>query len=352
MKTSKIMSWALLIGVLVMGCKPGYQEQLAEVNTTRVTKVKVQSLTSTQEPIPVVATGVLASKAQAMLSFKIGGIVSEMLVEEGQSFRKGQVLARLELTEIAARVNQAQENVKKLERDQQRVQRLYADTVATLEQLQDISTALEVAQSDLEIANYNQAYAQVVAKEDGKVMRKMAERGELIGAGSPAFQVAYRGKGNSHIVRIGVADRDVVKVQLGDSARVAFDAYPGKKFKAYVSEIAEAADPRTGVFELELTLSDSPYRLRNGFIAKLDLYPSLQEAYYKVPMAALVEGNGTEATIYAAEENTVKKLTVHPTYITDDFFVIEKREVSSESRIVTQGAAYAKPGEPIEILND
>ena len=341
-----------MLGLLIVGCKPGYQEQLAEVNTTRVTKVQVQSLQPTSEPLPVTATGVLASKAQAMLSFKIGGIVSEVLVEEGQSFRKGQVLARLELTEISARVSQAEENVKKLSRDQERVKRLYADTVATLEQLQDISTALEVAEADLKIAKYNQAYARVVAKEDGKVMRKLAERGELIGPGSPAFQVAYRGKGNSHIIRIGVADCDVVKVQMGDSAQVSMDAYPGKLFNAYVSEIAEAADPRTGVFELELTLGDSPYRLRNGFIAKLELYPSLQEAYYKVPMVALVEGNGSEATIYAADENTVKKLTVHPTYITDDFFVIDKAEVDETARIVTQGAAYAKPGEPVEILND
>ena len=352
MKTLNTLSMMLLIGVFVMSCKPGYQEKLAEVNSTRVTQVQVQNLTPTKEPIPVVASGVLASKAQAMLSFKVGGVVDQVLVEEGQSFRKGQVLARLELTEIKARVKQARENVTKLERDQARIKRLYADTVATLEQLQDISTALDVAKSDLEIAEYNQAYALVVAKEDGKVMRKMAERGELIGAGSPAFQVAYRGKNNSHIVRIGVADRDVVKVQLGDSAQVKLDAYPGQSFTAYVSEIAEAADPMTGVFELELTMGESAFRLRNGFIAKLELYPSIQGEYYKVPMMALVEGNGTEAIIYTPDQNTVKQLTVHPTYITDDFFVVEKSEMTPGATIVTQGAAYAKPGEPVEFLND
>lgn len=352
MKTLNVMSLALLMGAVVMSCKPGYQEQLAQVNTNRATKVQVQNLKPSVEPIPVTATGVLASKAQAMLSFKIGGVVDQILVEEGQAFRKGQVLARLELTEINARVKQARENVNKLKRDQDRVQRLYADTVATLEQLQDISTALEVAEAELEIAAYNQDYALVVAKEDGKVMRKMAERGELIGAGSPAFQVAYRGQNNSHIVRIGVADRDVVKVQLGDSAQVKLDAYPGQLFAAYVSEIAEAADPMTGVFELELTMGESALRLRNGFIAKLDLFPSIQGEYYKVPMVALVEGNGSEAIVYTPEENTVRKVTVHPTYITDEFFVVEKAELSNAATVVTQGAAYAKPGEPVEFLND
>lgn len=352
MNNSKIIALAILIGLVVLGCKPDYQEQLAAVNTERIAKVRLQQLDATSEPIPVVASGVLASKAQALLSFKIGGIVEQLMVEEGQSFSKGDVLARLELTEINARVNQAEENVTKLIRDRDRVQRLYADTVATLEQLQDITTGLEVAQSELEIAKYNQQYARVVAREDGKVLRRMAERGELISPGTPIFQIAYKGKRSSHIVKLGVADRDVVKMQTGDSAQVSFDAYPGKSFRAFVSEIAEAADPRTGTFEIELTISDSPYRLRDGFIAKLKIYPSLQEAYYKVPMSALVEGNAEEATIYVSENKTVRKMMVHPTYITDEFFMISQEEAKALSAVVVQGTAYAKPGVEVEVLND
>ncbi|GAB5523789.1 MAG: efflux RND transporter periplasmic adaptor subunit [Roseivirga sp.] len=352
MNNSKLMVLTILTGLVVLGCKPDYQEQLAAVNTERTTKVRLQKLSATNAPIPVTASGVLASKAQALLSFKIGGVVEKLMVEEGQSFRKGQVLARLELTEINARVNQADENVNKLTRDRDRVQRLYADTVATLEQLQDVSTGLEVAESELEIARYNLRYASVVAREDGKVLRRLTERGELINPGAPVFQIAYKGKRSSHIVKLGVADRDVVKMQTGDSAHVSFDAYPGKAFQAFVSEIAEAADPRTGAFEIELTLSDSPYRLRDGFIAKLEIYPSLQEAYYKVPMSALVEGDAELATIYVPDNKTVKKMTVHPTYITDEFFMISEEEAKDLSMVVVQGTAYAKPGMEVEVLND
>ena len=70
----------------------------------------------------------------------------EVLIDEGQSFQKGRVLAKLELNEISARVKQAEEGVKKLKRDLVRVQRLYSDRVATPEQVQDLSTALSVAE--------------------------------------------------------------------------------------------------------------------------------------------------------------------------------------------------------------
>ena len=352
MKTKRIYMLMLLAGAVAMSCKPGYQEQLAAVNTAQVTQVAVSTLELSHEPIPVTASGVLASKSQVLLSFKVGGVIDQIFVDEGQSFKKGQVLARLELTEIDARVNQAEESVKKLTRDQGRVKRLYADTVATLEQVQDITTALEVAQSDLEIARYNRQYAAVIAKESGRVLRRLPEKGELINPGVPVFQVAYTSKSTSHIVKIGVADRDVVKVQLGDSAAVQFDAYPGESFKARVSEIAEAADPRTGTFELELTLDPTAYRLRNGFVAKLQVYPSLQNDYYKVPMSALVEGDGEAAIVYVPEAASVKKVSLHPTYITDSYFVVEGKDLEKVSQVVTKGAAYAKPGEAVEILND
>ncbi|OEK01660.1 hypothetical protein BFP97_09095 [Roseivirga sp. 4D4] len=352
MKIHKSFLIVAVLGIAFQACKPNYQEQLASVNTERTTKVKVMRLQKTNAPIPIEASGVLQSKAQAGLSFKVGGIVDQILVDEGDAFRKGQVLARLELTEINARVLQAEENVKKLSRDKDRVLRLYKDTVATLEQLENITTALEVAQADLDVASYNKAYATIVAKENGKVLKRMTERGELLAAGQPVFQVALNGRSKSHILKIGVADRDVVKVQLGDSARVQLDAYPGQYFKANVTEVAEAADPRTGTFELELTLKSETHVFKDGFVAKLRLYPSSQAPYYKIPMTALVEANEDEATIYIPKDQSVERMKVTPIVVGDDYFIISADNSISIDQVVTQGSAYAKPGEIVEILKE
>ncbi len=342
---------SLLVVLMAQSCKPGYQEKLAAVNTETVAKVEVVNLQPKTEPIPVYASGVLASKAQALLSFKIGGVIQEILVDEGQSFRKGDALARLELNEISARVKQAQEGVDKLNRDLGRVERLYADSVATLEQVQDLKTALSVAEQDLTVAKYNQQYAVIVAKENGKVLRRMGERGELASPGKPIFQVSLNGRSKSHIIKIGIADRDVVKTQLGDSATLSFDVYPDRIFKASVSEIAESANPRTGTFEVELTLEATRVMLKDGFVAKLKLYPSRQETYYQVPMAALVEGDENEAVVYLPSDRSVKAVAVKPTSITDEFFIVTERELGENPSVVTSGASYAEPGEPIEILN-
>jgi multidrug efflux pump subunit AcrA (membrane-fusion protein) len=99
---------------------------------------------------PVEATGTLHSKDEIELSFKMPGIVARVLVAEGQQVRRGQTLATLDLREIDAQVMAARSAVTKAERDLARAEALYADSVATLAQVQDARTGAEVARSGLQ----------------------------------------------------------------------------------------------------------------------------------------------------------------------------------------------------------
>ena len=229
----------LLFAALMAACKPEYPQSNVDA-TAQV--VKLQELNATQEPIPLYASGVLTSKASMMLSFKIGGIVEKLYVEEGQTVTKGQLLATLNLVEINAQVTQSQHAVDKAQRDLKRAQNLYQDTVVTLEQVENSETAFEVAQAGLRIARFNQNYARIVAPASGKILKRFVENHELVNPGSPILSLAGTGK-NAFVIRIGVADRDIVKLQANDSAQVQFDAYPGEVFSAIVTELAEAADP-------------------------------------------------------------------------------------------------------------
>jgi membrane fusion protein, multidrug efflux system len=95
------------------------------------------------------ATGLLFTEDESKLSFKIGGVVESVYVSEGDFVKAGQVLATLKNTEIASQVSQVQLNVQKAERDYQRAYNLYQDSVATLEQLQNAKTGLDIAKQGL-----------------------------------------------------------------------------------------------------------------------------------------------------------------------------------------------------------
>ncbi|WP_020568619.1 efflux RND transporter periplasmic adaptor subunit [Neolewinella persica] len=330
-------------------CKTDYPGQEATMAPADApVPVKVVPLALSTEVIPIEAGGAIGAKEEAKLSFKIGGIISQVNAKEGQYVRRGTVLARLNATEIDAQVRKARQAAEKLERDLERAKKLYAEQAATLEQVEGLTTALEVAISDLEIAGFNQAYAKITAPVSGRIVKRFAERGELIGPGNPVFLMIGEGSG-SYVLRVGVADRDVLTLAMGDRAEVKLDAYQGAIVPAVISEIAAAADPRTGTFEVELTLNPEGRTLRNGFIGRAKVFPSQQAKHYRLPLDALVEGEGRYVRIfYPDDQGKARAKNVRFTRLLDDEFVVPEAELTGISEVITMGAAYLTEGAAIQ----
>src|SRR5688500_2106830 len=194
---------------------------------------------------PVTGTGVLAARDEVQLAFKVGGIIARLAVREGQTVTRGQVIATLDLREIAAQVAKAAGAATKAERDAVRARPLYRDSVATLAQMQDAVTALEVARADLETARFTRPYAPIVAPAAGTILRRHAEPGELVAPGTAVVTFASAAAGR--VFRIGLTDRDLMRVRLGARAMVRFDALPGRTFAGTVREIAAAEIGRAHV---------------------------------------------------------------------------------------------------------
>jgi len=319
-------------------------------NKTNELAVRVANVELTSEAIPIIASGVIGAKTELRLGFKTGGIIKKMYVDETQRVSRGQTLATLRTTEIDAQVRKTQKGVEKATRDLMRIKEMYLDSVATLENVENLETVLDLAKSDLEIARFNQAYSKVISPVNGTVMKKFAETNELIGPGVPIFIISTN-SGKGYNLTIGVADKDIVRIKLGDRATVQFDAFPTEEFIGRVSEIAETADPRTGVFPVELSIRPRKgLNLRNGFIGKVTLFPSNQSAYYKIPMNALVEGYKEKANIYTANDGFAQKISIQPVYIGNDFFTISSNSLEGTEQVITDGAAYLKDGMAIKVV--
>ena len=297
--------------------------------------------------IPVHTSGILSSPENIKLAFKIGGIVDRIFVDEGESIKKGQVLAKLDLTEINAQVQQAQSGLEKWQRDFDRAQRLYNDGAATREQFQNAQTGLDVAQSQLKIAEFNLHYATIKAPASGKILKRFVEQGEIVGAGLPIFVFGSQNK--SWIIRCGLADKDIVQLTIGDSAYVSFSAFPDKKYSAQVSELAENADPVNSTFEVELALSTND-KLISGFVGSVDIFPSHTEKMCLVSINALVEADGQFGFVFTIKNNIAKKIPVTTGKIIDDQIVINSGLENIE-HIVTIGAPYLQDGSKVKVTN-
>ncbi len=344
--TQSLLIFSAMIVLLESCGKADAQKGEAQAPDPAV-RVKVVSLENAEQALPITTSGTLKDKTEINLSFKVGGIIQGIYVNESQSVRKGQILAKLEQTEINAKVNQAQQALEKAKRDLQRAKNLYQDTVATLEQLQNARTAQEVAEADLRIAQYNQKYSVIYAPTPGKILRKMAENQELIEPGKSVLRLGSTAQ--AKIIKVGLADREVIKLRLGDQANIRFDAYEGEVFKAKVTEIAESANSATGTYEVELALEPTSKILKNGFVGKVEIFPSQAGAYYRVPLGALVEADGNQAYLYTPhdQEKTARKLNVRVQYMGADFFTVAQQDLEGVTHVITEGAPYLSEGTKI-----
>lgn len=322
-------------------------------NLPALTPVPVQTITVHKEEIvlPIHSSGKLYTSAESKLSFKIPGIVDKIFVREGQSVPENTILASLDLGEMQARVNQARSAFQKAERDLERIKRLYADSVVTLEQMQNTKTALEVAHSELNVAEFNLRHSKIVAPESGTVLKRFAEEGELLGAGNPLFLFGADKEG--WIIRAAVTDRQIILLNTGDRAEIWFDAYKNVVFPAFVSEFQAVANPYTGTYEVELKLKPTPMKLFSGFIGRVKIIPDEKNSYYVVPVEALSEGDGQNGYVFRADRLTgrVARLPVRVAAILNDQLLVESG-LEEGQEIVTFGASYLNENSTVEIVDN
>jgi RND family efflux transporter MFP subunit len=310
--------------------------------------VRIASVTEGPAQPPIEASGVVAARDELRLSFKVGGLVQRVTVREGDAVRKGQLLAQLDPTEISAQVEQSRQMADKAERDLERGTALQADQLIPLEQLQNLRTQADVARAQLRAARFNQQYASITAPADGVVLRRAIEERELAAAGQVVLVLGRNDSG--YVVRFAVADRSIVQLRSGDKVDLALDAWPAEPFHANVSQIASAADPATGLFEVEARLAPTANRLVSGLVGRVRLWPrgdAARLAY--VPIGAVLEGNGTRAQVFVADGGLARRRDVEVAFITADSVAI-KAGITAGEKVIATGAPYLEDGGRIAIV--
>lgn len=312
--------------------------------------VRTAIVTSGPGAAAIVTTGITSAKDEARLSFKVGGVIQRITVREGQHVNAGQVLAELVPTEVNAQLAQAQQLNDKAQRDAQRGERLYADQVIPLSQLEDLRTQASVAAAQLQAASFNHGYSNIVAPYSGTILRKLAEEHEVIAPAQPILMLGAANKGM--VVRAGLADREVVQLQLGDHAEVRLDAYPDQKLTGSVSEIGGAAQLANGLFPIEvlLDLSSTPLNLVSGLVAQISLQPrhALTQSLAYVPTGAVIAGVGHQASVFVLDHDQARRREVEVAFLTRDQVAVTNGLKVGE-QVITGGALYLNDGDAVRV---
>ena len=277
---NKTVKWILiilgiLVAVLIVGkLIAGKGDEGVKVSTEKATKRMIIETVN--------ATGKVYPEVEVKISPDISGEITELNVLEGDSVKKGQVLARIyadiyatQRDQAAAAVNQQQAmtansqsqldalkaSMDQAEHTYKRQKQLLDDKVisaaefeqaesaylsakanynAAIESIKGNKASIVSAQANLSRANKDLSRTTLIAPMNGVISSLSVKKGERVAGNSFALGTEMMRVADMTVmeVRVNVGENDIVKVNIGDSADIEVDAYNNRKFKGIVTQIA------------------------------------------------------------------------------------------------------------------
>lgn len=345
-KSITMKYYPILLVLLLSACNNDTNEEGLKVDEQ--IPVSILSLSQGKGESITETTGLFSTDDETLLSFKNGGIIERVYVREGDLVKKGQLLAILNMTELNAKAAQAKLSIEKAERDFNRAKKLYKDSVVTLEQFENAQTYLDVVKEDWNTIQFNLRYSEIRATTDGYVLLKLANEGQIVGPGTPVFQINGAAKGN-WIVKIGVSDRQWASIREGDSALITTDAF-SDVIPAVVSRKSEGLDPNSGTFTIHVQpVSIGKLPIASGMFAKVRIFGKASDSWL-IPYESLLDGDAGRGYVFVTgDRQTAKKVEVKIGAIQKENVLILSG-LEDHSDLIVSGSPYLKDGSKIKVV--
>lgn len=268
----------------------GRAPQVAAVAATRGTAVEIVYATGGVEPVRWA---------------KVASVIRDRIIEicdcEGQTVKKGDVLARLDDREAQAGLKELKAREAFLQREMQRVTELIARGAATTQAHERAGMDLQTVQGLISVQTEKIADYIIVAPMDGVVLRRDGEIGEIAEAGQVLFRV---GVPKPLQVVAEVNEEDIPRVALKQTVLFRTDAFPGERLEGNVREITPMGDVNAKTYRIKIALPDDT-PLKPGMSVEANIVTREKPNALLVPADAL-QGEA----VFVLDGNRVRKRVV------------------------------------------
>lgn len=234
----------------------------------------------------VYATGVVDFVRQARLAPIVTAPIHRVLVEEGESVRRGALLAQLDDGAVRATAAQLAAQAQAARSAASRVQTLYQRGFASRAAWDDARGARDAAEAAARSARERLDDYAIRAPFAGAVLRREAEPGDQATPSRVLFVIADQ---SSLRITADLDERDIARVAVGQPALIRADAFPGQTFDARVAEVTPQGDSTTRVFRVRLSL-DPETPLRAGMTVEANIISGEREDALLAPASAVRDG--------------------------------------------------------------
>lgn len=345
MKLYRMSSTALVCVFLLGACQQGDQVEEGEEETPAI---PVETTTPIRGDIDATYTGTAPIEAfsEATVIAKVEGEVRQILVEEGDTVAKNQVLARLDGDRLRLEMNESQARLRKMQRDFERNQELTETGLISEGDFEKIKFDLEALQAAYNLANLELDYTQIRAPIDGVVSERFIKIGNTIKAGDAIFHVTSL---SPLVAYLHVPEREYRQIAAGQSAGIRIDALGGDPILAYVTRVSPIVDPATGTFKITIEIGNEQKRIKPGMFGRMAITYDRHENALQIPRSAIIE-SATATSVLVEEEGIAIRKVVQTGYSFNGMIEITSGLDDGEN-VITVGQVGLKSDSRVNVIN-
>lgn len=292
------------------------------------------------------ATAALEADGEAEVVAKVGGEIVELLVEEGDIVKSGQILARLDGDRLRLETQQARANLSKLEQEHKRNMNLRERGLISADAFENIRYEMDSLRATYNMARLELSYTEIKAPIDGVVADRYVKLGNTITADEPVFHVSDM---DPLLGYLHVPEREFRKLSPGQQVRISVDAMPEKSFSGVVARISPTVSPETGTFKVTVEVADSAGQLKPGMFGRFNIIFDKREQAILVRRSAIIVGD-LDTVVYVIEDGVAHRRPITTGYTSDENIEIVEG-LTGDEVIVVVGQSGLKDGTKISIVN-
>ena len=340
-----VLSASLLLSACGKG-GPDAQAESGEDEGPEAIPVEVEPVARRPIAASYGNTATLEPRAESQVVAKTSGVALEVLVEEGQAVRAGQVLVRLDPDRARLQAAQSAAQVRKLEANFQRARQLESQQMVSANDLDQLRYDLENARAVNRLANLELSYSNVVAPISGVIASRDIKPGNFVQINSPIFRIVDTARLEA---TLNVPEREIAKLRPGQTVELTVDALPGRRFTGTVDRVSPVVDTSSGTFRVVAGF-DGDSDLQAGMFSRLAIRYDQRENALVVPRRALLEDGGAPA-VFAVREGKAARVPLELGY-SDGGWVEVRKGLDEGDAVVVAGKAALREGTVVQVLGD
>lgn len=237
--------------------------------------------------LAVYATGTVEATVMMPIAPRMSARLAEIIEDEGHSVTKGQVLARLEDEDMQSSLRQFQAQEKLAEQTYRRKATLIKSGSITKADFDSAKAEWELAKAQTARAATETNFMKLIAPDDGEIIKRDGEIGQLIPAGQPVFWLRCCAP-----LRITseVNEEDIALVKPQQDVLIRADAFGDKIFKGKVTSITPKGDPVARTYRVRIEFAEKT-PLQIGMTAETNIMISKNDHALLVPISAVQSGH-------------------------------------------------------------